>query len=130
MQIDDAPAVTPPILTNHARGRAQVRGVPMRIVDAIYANADRSPFVGSGCRSLMVSRRQLDRLADKIPAADRERMDGVVLVVDPKSNAIITVLHAHSPTGRRYRRQRDGRRYRPRRRRPHRHHSWRRLPVK
>jgi hypothetical protein len=44
-------------------------------------------------------------------------MDGVVLVIDPKSNAIITVLHAHSPNGRRYRRQRDGRRYRPRRRR-------------
>ena len=34
---------------------------------------------------------------------------------DPKSNVIITVLHAHSSNGRRYRRQRDGRRHRPRR---------------
>jgi hypothetical protein len=34
MQVDDAPAVTPPILTDHARGRAQVRGIPMRIVEA------------------------------------------------------------------------------------------------
>jgi hypothetical protein len=33
---------------------------------------------------------------------------------DPKSNVIITVLHAHSSNGRRYRRQRDGRRHRPR----------------
>ena len=63
----------------------------------------------------MVSRRRLARLAASIPAADRERMNGVALVVDPKSNAIITVLHAHSPSGRRYRRQRDGRRYRARR---------------
>jgi len=116
MQVEDVP---PPILTDHARERAQVRGVPIRIVEAIYANADRSPFVGSGRRSLMVSRRQLDRLADSIPAADRERMDGVVLVVNPKTNVIITVLHAHSPNGRRYRRQRDGRRYRPRRPRFH-----------
>lgn len=126
MPIDDAPALTPPILTDHARDRAQVRGVSMRIVEAIYAIADRSPFVGSGYRSLMVSRRKLDRLADSIPAADRERMDGVVLVVDPKSNAIITVLHAHSTNGRRYRRQRQGRRYRPGRRRLH-WHSWRGL---
>src|SRR5437764_3160661 len=100
MQAEDAPEAAPPILTDHARRRAQARGVSMGILEAIYANADRSSFVGSGCRSLMVSRRQLARLADSIPAADRERMDGVVLVVDPKSNAIITVLHAHSPKGR------------------------------
>jgi glutathione S-transferase len=45
----------------------------MGILEAIYANADRRSFVGSGCRSLMVTRRQLARLADSIPAADRER---------------------------------------------------------
>jgi hypothetical protein len=56
-------------------------------------------------------------------------MDGVVLVVDPGCNAIITVLHAHSPSGRRYRRQRDGRRYRPRRRRPLHSRSRRSLPA-
>jgi hypothetical protein len=31
MQADDVPAVAPPILTDHARKRAQARGVPMRI---------------------------------------------------------------------------------------------------
>ena len=61
----------------------------MRILEAFYSNADRSPFVGSGYRSFMVSRRQLARLDGSIPAADRERMDCVVLVIDPKSNAII-----------------------------------------
>jgi hypothetical protein len=88
MHPDDAPVITPLILTDHARKRAQSRGVSLRILEAIYTNANCSPFVGNGCRSLTVSRRLLARLADNIPAADRERMDGVVLVVDPKSNAI------------------------------------------
>lgn len=56
----------------------------------------------------MVSRRQLGHLAGSVPAADRERMDGVVLVVDRKNRIVITALHAHSPNGRRYRRQGDG----------------------
>jgi len=75
----DAGIFTPPTLTDHARKRAQSRGVSMQIVEAIYAYADRSPFVGSGCRSLMVSRRELDRLADSIPAADRERAPAYAL---------------------------------------------------
>jgi hypothetical protein len=85
----------------------------MRIVTAVYAYADRRPFVGGGCRSLMVSRRQLGRLAGRIAPADRERMDSVALIIDPNTTAIITVLHADGPHGRRYRRQREGRRYRP-----------------
>jgi len=117
MQDDHEAALSPLILTDHARERAQARGVSMRTVKAIYANADRSPFVGSGCQSLMVSRRHLARLVGSIPPADRERMHSVALVVDPKSNTIVTVLHAVSPYGRRYRRQRDGSRYRSRRRR-------------
>jgi hypothetical protein len=118
MQADEVHSVTPLVLTDHARKRAQSRGVWLRTLEAVYANADRSPFVGGGCRSLMVTRQQLCRLADSISPADRERMEGVVLVVDPNSKAIITVLHAHSPSGRRYRRQSDGRHYRPGRRRP------------
>ena len=92
MQTDELQAVTPLVLTDHARKRAQSRGVSLRTLEAIYASADRSPFVGGGCRSLMVSRQQLGRLADSIPPAVRERMEGVVLVVDPNSNAIITVF--------------------------------------
>jgi hypothetical protein len=110
MHANDAQGVTPLILTDHARKRVQSRGISIRILEVVYVNAHRSPFVGSVCRSLTVSRRRPARLADSIPAADRERMVGVVLVVDPKSNEIITVLHGHSPSGRRYRRQCDGRR--------------------
>src|SRR5262245_22455946 len=109
------------IVTNHARQRAQERGIPMRILEAIYANADRSPFVGDGRRSLMVSRRKLARLADNIPAADRERMEGVVLVVNASKGVVITVLHAHGPQGRRYRRHQNGHHTRRRRH----WHPWR-----
>jgi hypothetical protein len=109
------------IMTDHARERARARGIPLRIVRAIFANADRSPFVGEGRRSLMVSRRKLDRLSESISAGDRERMDGVVLVVDSVSQVIVTVLHADGRKGRRYRRQWDGGIYRPRRRRLHWH---------
>jgi hypothetical protein len=119
MPIDD----TSPIVTKHALQRAQARGIPVRILESIYANADRSPFVGDGRRSLMVSRRRLARLADNIPAADRERMDGVALVVDARSGVVITVLHAHRRRGRRYRRHLDGHRYHTRRRRHW--HPWR-----
>ena len=118
------PQNTPLTLTQHARVRAQTRGIPLRIVYAIYANADRRPFVGNGCRSLMVSRRQLDRLAHAIPPADRERMEGVILLIDPERNVVITVLHADGSHGQHYLRHFYGRRYRHRRRRPH-WHPWR-----
>src|SRR5262245_7716233 len=106
-----------PALSAHARARAKARGIPLRIVEAVYANADRSPYVGGGCRSYMVSRRKLAALAETIPAADRERMEGVILVIDPFDSVVITVLHADRCNGQRYFRQRDGRRYRPRRHR-------------
>jgi hypothetical protein len=106
-------------LTQHARARAQTRGIPLRIVYAIYANADRRTFVGDGRRSLMVSRRQLDRLANAISPADRERMEGVILVIDQQRKTVITVLHGDRSRGQYYRRQFYGRRYRYRPRRPH-----------
>jgi hypothetical protein len=94
----------------------------MRIVEAIYTNADRGPFVGDGRRSLMVSHRRLAGLAN-IPPADRERMKGVALVVDASSGVVITVLHTHGPRGRRYTRHQGGHRYQTRRSR--RRHPWR-----
>lgn len=119
---------TPPepslVWTDHARKCAQSRGVSVRIVEKIRVSADRSPFVGGGCRSFFVSRRKLARLDDQTPATDRERMDGVVLVIDPSTNAVITVLHPHRRDASRYWRGHVGRRYRPRRQQCH-WHTWR-----
>ena len=110
---------TPAVMTHHAQRQAQSRGIPRHIVEAVYANADLGAFVGSGCRSLMVSREQIGHLGQSVPPADRERMGGVVLVVDNVSKTIVTVLHSHGPKSQRYRRQRNGHPHRRRtRRRP------------
>lgn len=112
---------TSPVLTHHARQQAQSRGIPVHIVEAIYSNADRGAFVGSGCRSLMISRKRINRLSETLSPADRERMDGVVLVVDHASEVVVTVLHSHGPKSQRYRRQWYGHPHRRTRRRPHWH---------
>lgn len=118
-QEEEPPTDTPLILTDHACKRAQSRGVSRRTVEGIYANADLGAFIGNGCRSLLVSHRQLARLTGRIPVDDRERMTGVVLVIDPSTNTVITVLHPHRCDARRYWRGQVGRRYRPRRRQRH-----------
>jgi hypothetical protein len=50
-------------------------------------------------------------------------MNAVILVIDPQQKAVITVLHAGSSRGQRYRRQFYGR-YQHHRRRAH-WHAWR-----
>lgn len=99
----------PLVFTRHAERRAKARGVPLRIVSAICANADRRSHVGGGCLSLMVSKSELESLAGLIPAEDRERMQGVAVVVDPATETVVTVLHMRGRRGARYRRQRSGR---------------------
>lgn len=113
-QKSEETAKTPLNWTDHALKRAQSRGVSIRIAEAVCRNADRYPYVGGGCRSFFVTRQQLARLADRVPAVDRERMDGVVLIMDPNTNTVISVLHPDSRCTRRYWRGRTGRRFRPR----------------
>lgn len=92
------------VLTRHAELRAKERGLPWRIISAICANSDQQTPVGSGCVSLMVSRSELQDLAGSIPAGDRERMQGVAVVVDAATETIVTVLHVNHRNGSRYRR--------------------------
>jgi hypothetical protein len=99
----------PPRPSRHASVRAQARGIPLRIVNAILAHADCRRFVCGGRRALMVSRRRLGALAGAVPAADRERMEGVTLIINRTGEVIVTVLHACGPRGRRYRRHNRGR---------------------
>jgi hypothetical protein len=102
------------VLTKHAERRAKERGLPWRIISAICANSDRQTPVGGGCVSLMVSRSELQDLAGSIPADDRERMQGVAVVVDADTEAVVTVLHVNRRNGSRYRRQRSRRGHRVR----------------
>jgi hypothetical protein len=100
-----------PRLSRHARVRAQARGIPLHVIEAILAHADRRCFIDGGRRALMVSRRHLDGLAEAVPAAARERMEGIILVINRTGEVIVTVLHAYSPRGRHYRRHGRGRRH-------------------
>ena len=106
-----------PVLTNHARCQAQVRGIPLHVIESIYRHADSGAFVGSGCRSLMVSKRRIGELAGVICLGERERMAGVILVIDHEANVVITVMHSYGSKSQRYRRQRHGHPHRSRR--PH-----------
>lgn len=99
----------PLVFTRHAERRAKARGLPLRIVSAICANADRRTHVGGGCLSLMVSKSELLALEGIIPAVDRERMQGVAVVVDTATETVVTVLHMRGRRGARYRRQRSSR---------------------
>jgi hypothetical protein len=108
------PRDNPLFLTRHAERRAKERGLPWRIVSAICANSDRQTPVGGGCVSLMVSRSELQDLAGSISADDRERMQGVAVVVDAETETVVTVLHVNRRNGSRYRRQRSRRGHRVR----------------
>jgi len=93
-----------PFWTDHAVHQAKARGVPKSLVHLICENADRDPFIGQGRRALTISRKRLRRLNREIPAAIRDRLDGLAVVIDRDGRTIVTVLHATPKSGRRYRR--------------------------
>lgn len=80
-------------LTDHASTRMQQRGVSIRVIDFVLWNADKSEFVGSGCREKWISRRRLSAL--RRAGADCQligRANGVAAVVSI-DDTIITVFH-------------------------------------
>ena len=80
-------------LSNHASARMQQRGVNHRALGFVLDNADKSEFVGSGCREQWISRRHLSRLRRR--GADGhliERAAGVSIVVS-NDDMIVTVFH-------------------------------------
>ena len=80
-------------LSNHASARMQQRGVNPRSVEFVLDNADKSEFVGSGCREQWISRRRLSSLRRR--GADGnliERAAGVSIVIS-NDDMIVTVFH-------------------------------------
>jgi hypothetical protein len=80
-------------LSNHASVRMQQRGVNPRALGFILENADKSEFVGSGCREQWISRRRLTAL--RRTHTDRrliERSSGVAVVVS-EDGVIVTIYH-------------------------------------
>ncbi len=80
-------------LSNHASARMQQRGVNLRALGFVLDNADKSEFVGSGCREQWISRRHLSML--RLRGADGhliERAAGVSIVIS-NDDMIVTVFH-------------------------------------
>lgn len=99
------PSALPVRMTDHALSRAQQRGVSSRIITAVMAHADIRPWVGSGCRSHMISRRRLSELPDEVLSpSEKERASGVAVVTDLADRVVVTVLHANGRRAARYRR--------------------------
>lgn len=93
-------------MTQHAAVRANQRGAPHAVIEALLTHADVEIFVGGGCSALRLSRQTLqDReLRDRL-GAQVDRLAGLALICDNGTGKIITVLHdGGSAAGRRYRR--------------------------
>jgi hypothetical protein len=91
-------------LSHHASVRANQRGVPHALMDALIAHADLEVPVGKGCVALSLSRRRLDdrELREKL-GADLDRLGGLSVVCSDDSGEVVTVLHDWGRQGRRYR---------------------------
>jgi len=97
------PALT---LTRHATIRAQQRGVPHGVLNALIAHADLEAPVGSGCTVLRFSRERLmDRDLRAALGATADRLGSLAIVLSDDTGEVVTVLHDHGGSeGRRYRR--------------------------
>jgi hypothetical protein len=92
-------------MTDHALSRSQQRGISARTITTVIDYADIRPWVGSGCRSHMISRRRLSELPNEVLSpSEKEKVAGVAVVIDPADRVVVTVLHADSRCAARYRR--------------------------
>lgn len=92
-------------LTRHAAVRANQRGVPHHLIDALFANADVDAPIGGGCRLLRVSRERLrDRAVRRALGAEADRMARLAVIWSDEAGAVVSVLHHFDGRrGRRYR---------------------------
>lgn len=91
------------VMTQHAAARANQRGIPHNLVEAVLDNADVETPVGGGCVAYTVSRRRLeDRDVRRQLGGDIDRASKVAVICSD-DGAIVTVMHDWGGQGRRYR---------------------------
>jgi hypothetical protein len=99
------------IVTAHAAGRARQRGLKHQAIELVLAVHDRAVAVGQGRQAWSVSRKRCAALRDAgLPASVVERLDRTIVVVEPLTATVITVINGHAGADRRYRRGEQGRR--------------------
>jgi len=93
-------------LSNHAKTRANQRGIYHEMMEAVLRHADHEVPVGDGCYALQLSRRQLrdPKLKARI-GSSFDRLAGLVLICCNGSGEIVTVMRDCGRAARRYRRQ-------------------------
>src|SRR5688572_21509774 len=80
-------------ITEHARARCRQRGISQKLLQIIYAEADRQFTCGDGCVAIEVSQRRIAEQR-RIVGANIERARNVVLVLS-NDNSLVTVLRAY-----------------------------------
>lgn len=89
----------------HATARMRQRGVPVEVARLVMEQWDHRAHVGGGLESRWIGPARLRRLRFRgIPPALLERARGVVLVVEPASGTVVSVLNAARGCHWRYRR--------------------------
>ena len=93
-------------LSKHAEIRAQQRGIRQQIIGLVTDHADQRLHAGNGLVSLRLSRRCLRDLgAAGINTSLLEKAKGVVVLMCPRTNTVVTTMHDLGHSGRRHRNQ-------------------------
>lgn len=92
-------------LSNHAKIRANQRGIYHEMMDALLRHGDHEVSVGDGCYALQLSKRQLrdPKLKARIGSCF-DRLAGLVLICCSGTGEIVTVMRDCGSAARRYRR--------------------------
>jgi hypothetical protein len=97
-------------MIRHAAQAARRRGIREQAIDLVLAIHDRTVHVGNGREAWSVSRVRCGALrAAGLPGAVVERLGRTILVIEPLTAEIVTVINGHADGHRRYRRGDDGR---------------------
>jgi hypothetical protein len=98
------------VMTQHAAIRAQQRGLKRMAIELAVALHDRVVAVGNGHQAWSVGRGRCAALRDAgLPASIVERLNRTILIVEPLTVTVITVVNGHADPARRYRRGEQGR---------------------
>lgn len=90
-------------MTHHAEVRANQRGIPYLLIDAVLDHADLETPVGDGCVAYMISKDRLNERDVRRKLGGMLDRAGKVAVICGDDGAIVTVMHDWGCQGRRYR---------------------------
>ena len=85
-------------VTEHANVRMRQRGIRDAALAFVLANADKSLFVGKGCRERWISRRELKELRRSGAPVSLLERSGSLSVVISEDEAVVTVYHKFQRT--------------------------------